>query len=32
MALLPERILSLAMRAVFVLFVLIALVSVLESL
>jgi Phage integrase, N-terminal SAM-like domain len=32
MALLPERILSLAMRAVFVLFVLIALVSVFESL
>ena len=31
-AVLPERILSLAMRAVFVLFVLIALVSVLESL
>jgi hypothetical protein len=32
MALLPERMLSLAMRAVFVLFVLIALVSVFESL
>ena len=31
-AVLPERILSLAMRAVFVLFALIALVSVLESL
>ena len=32
MALLPERMLSFAMRAVFVLFVLIALVSVFESL